>query len=318
MPSDKHKRCFTIMVVPHTEESTFSLRIPLFVVQLLVAFLVLVVAGVGVLGYSYIKTAAEAEEVDLLRQINRAQQDEINALAVETEKMVEQIQSIDELVDFVTNKLDLDPEDINNEVENQSFNGHTMSEYETENPGEAGVVSLQRSYSSRSASEGVLDRASDNIVLLQSILPERSDTLDSVGEYVVQADAKPSVWPCRGRMISGFGMRSIPYSSGYQFHTGVDIVGAYGTDIWASADGEVTFTGYRGSYGNIVIIDHGYGYETYYAHLSGFAVTAGDFVERNQVVGYMGASGRTTGTHLHYEVHYNGSPVNPYNYMKTQ
>ncbi len=316
MASDKKNRCFTIMVVPHTEESTFSLRIPLFVVQLLVAFLVLTVAGVAVLGYSFIKASAEAEEVELLRQVNRAQQEEINSLAVETEKMMEQIQSIDELVDFVTNKLDLDPDDINNQVEPQSFNGHTVSESEYED--NAGAVSLQRSYSSRSASEGVLDRASDNLLLLQSIIPERSETLDSVGEYVVQADAKPSIWPCRGRLASGFGMRRIPYSSGYQFHTGVDIIGAHGSAIWASADGEVIFTGYRGSYGNIVIIDHGYGYETYYAHLTGFAVTAGDYVERGQTVGYMGATGRTTGTHLHYEVHYNGSPVNPYNYMKTQ
>jgi murein DD-endopeptidase MepM/ murein hydrolase activator NlpD len=174
----------------------------------------------------------------------------------------------------------------------------------------------ERLYGSRSSSGGVLERASENIILLQSVIPERSETLDLVGEFVEQADAKPSIWPSRGRLISGFGMRRIPYqSSGYQFHTGVDIVGAHGSDIVATAPGEVVFTGYRGSYGNIVIIDHGYGYETWYAHLTGFAVSSGESVERGQLVGYMGASGRTTGTHLHYEVHFNGSPVNPRNYM---
>jgi murein DD-endopeptidase MepM/ murein hydrolase activator NlpD len=147
-------------------------------------------------------------------------------------------------------------------------------------------------------------------------VPERSETLDLISGYVVQADAKPSILPARGRITSGFGMRKIPYASGYQFHTGVDIIGAYGSAIWASADGKVIFTGYRGSYGHTVVVDHGYGYETLYAHLSGFIVDAGDLVERGQTVGYMGASGRTTGTHLHYEVLYNGSPVNPSNYLQ--
>lgn len=313
MDLKKKKRCFTIMIVPHNEEATFSLCIPLFVVQMIVLLLVLGVAGVSVLGYAFLKSSHEAKEAELLRQINRAQQEEINALALETERMMEQIQNIDDLVELVTDKLDLEEELLENGTQLQSFNGTPL---EGDNVSSAFV--LDRSYGSRSSSEGVLDRAIGNISLLQSVVPERSDTLDTVGEFVVQEDAKPSIWPCRGRQISGFGMRRTPYSSGYQFHTGVDIIGAYGSEIWASADGEVIFTGYRGSYGNLVIIDHGYGYETYYAHLSGFAVTAGDSVERGQAVGYMGASGRTTGTHLHYEVHYGGSPVNPSNYMKHQ
>jgi murein DD-endopeptidase MepM/ murein hydrolase activator NlpD len=312
----KDKRFFTIMIVPHSEESTFSLRIPLFAVQLTVAFLALAVIGFSVLGYAYIRTAAEAREANLLREINRAQQEEINALAIETERMIEQIQTVDELVDLVTDKLDLGPEDINNGAQSQSSNGPNL--YAPDYSVAAESLIYEYSHEKRPVSEGVLDRATENISLLQSVLPERSETLDTVGEFVVQADAKPSIWPCRGRLISAFGMRRTPYSSGYQFHTGVDIIGSHGSSIWASADGEVIFTGYRGSYGNLVIIDHGYDYETYYAHLTGFAVTAGDFVERGQTIGYMGASGRSTGTHLHYEVRFRGSPVNPNNYMKKQ
>jgi murein DD-endopeptidase MepM/ murein hydrolase activator NlpD len=312
----KDKRCFTIMVVPHSEESTFSLRIPLFAVQLAVAFLAMAVIGFSVLGYAYMRAAAEASEANLLRQINRAQQDEINALAIETERMMEQIQTIDDLVDLVTDKLDLAPEDIKNGAQSQSFNGPDLHAPEDSAVAESLVYDYSKD--NRPVAEGVLDRATDNIDLLQSILPERSETLDTVGEFVVQADAKPSIWPCRGRIVSAFGMRRIPYSSGYQFHTGVDIIGSHGSTIWASADGEVIFTGYRGSYGNLVIIDHGYDYATYYAHLTGFAVNAGDVVERGQTIGFMGASGRTTGTHLHYEVHFRGSPVNPSNYMKKQ
>ena len=316
MSSDSNKRCFTIMIVPHTEEATFSLRIPLFAVQLLVAFLVLVVVAISLLGHSYIKASAEAKEAELLRQVNRSQQEEINALALETEKMMDQVRSVDELVDYVTNKLDSEAPELQVQAENQAHEheGSVVADIHENSAHD----SFHRFYSSRSSADGVSDRATENLELLQDIIPEKSETLLSVGEYVERSFAKPSIWPCRGRLASGFGMRPIPYSSGYQFHTGVDIIGAHGTQIWASADGKVTFTGYRGSYGNIVIIDHGYSYETYYAHLSDFAVSVGDVVERGQVVGYMGASGRTTGTHLHYEVHYKGSPVNPYNYMKTQ
>ena len=312
MSTTNKKRCFTIMIVPHSEEATYSLRFPLYALQIAAALLVLAIAGLSLLTYGYLTARAEAREAQVLREVNRAQQEEINALAVETQRMMEQVQAIDELVELVTDKLDLDPADLENGVKGQSAQDSTDLESLD------GLV-YERAYGSRSSAGGVLERATDNIVLLQAIVPERSDTLDAVGEYVVQAEAKPSLWPARGRISSGFGMRKIPYSSkGYQFHTGVDIIGAYESQVWASAAGKVTFTGNRGSYGNVIIIDHGYGYQTLYAHLAGFAISAGDHVERGDLIGYMGASGRATGTHLHYEVQVNGSPVNPYNYMKQQ
>jgi murein DD-endopeptidase MepM/ murein hydrolase activator NlpD len=312
MSTTNKKRCFTIMIIPHSEEATYSLRLPLYALQIAAALLVLAIVGLSVLAYGYLTAAAEAREAQALREVNRAQQEEINALAVETQRMMEQVKAIDELVELVTDKLDLDPAAIENGVKEQASQNSTELQ---------SIDSLvyDRAYGSRSSAGGVLERASDNIALLQAIVPERSDTLDAVGDYVVQAEAKPSLWPARGRISSGFGMRKTPYTSkGYQFHTGVDIIGAYESQIWASAAGKVTFTGYRGSYGNVIMIDHGYGYVTLYAHLAGFTVNAGDLVERGDLIGYMGASGRTTGTHLHYEVQVNGSPVNPYNYMKQQ
>ncbi len=315
------KRCFTVMIVPHSEEATYSLRIPLYAVQVAVALLFLGVAGFCVLGYAYLRAAAEAEEADTLRQLSRVQQEEIDALAIETKKMMEHIYAVDELVEMVTEKMELDPGMLENEsldgLQGQSYNSSPNMLHSAEN--HDSVRSSVRSYESRAASGGVLERAVDNLALLQGIVPERAETLDFVGEYVAKTQAQPSIWPARGRVSSGFGVRSVPYSkSGYQFHTGVDIIGSHGSDILATAPGEVIFAGYRSSLGNLVIIDHGYGYETYYAHLSGFSVSVGDLVERGHRIGYMGASGRTTGTHLHYEVHRNGTPVNPANYMKKQ
>ncbi len=317
MSVSNKKRCFTVMIVPHSEEATYSFRIPLYLVQIAVGLLALVAVGMCVLSYSYLKVAAEAEEAEILRQLSRVQQEEIDALAVETQKMMEQVYAVDELVELVTEKLELKPGELENNnqdpLQDQHFNSspnmlHAAEGHET-----------VRSYGSRSSAGGVLERTVNNLSLLQSVVPERTETLDSVGEYVSKAKAKPSIWPARGRVSSGFGVRSIPYTkSGYQFHTGVDIIGAHGSAIYATAPGEAVFTGYRGSFSNLIIIDHGYRYETHYAHLSGFSVSVGDFVERGDRIGYMGASGRTTGTHLHYEVHHSGLPVNPSNYMNKQ
>jgi len=308
MADNNKKRCFTIMIVPHSEEATFSLRLPLYVVKLAAALSVLAIIGFGLLGFAYLKAASEAKEAQSLREINRAQQDEIDTLAVETQRMMEQLSEIDALVDKVTDKLELENEG-NIDLQPQAM--PILDALKEADDGE-----YDRQYASRSSSGGVLERASDNIALLQDSVPERTETLDIIDQYVDRVDAIPSQWPARGRISSGFGTRRTPYSkSSYQFHTGVDITGSYGSSIYASAPGIVTFTGYRGSLGNLVIIDHGYGYETYYAHLADFVVNVGDRVERGQVIAHMGSSGRTTGTHLHYEVHYSGSPVNPANYL---
>ncbi len=325
MSPKKEKRCFTIMIVPHSEEATFSLRLPLFVVQIAVAILVLGVAGFSALGYAYLKAAAEAGEAQALRELNRAQQEEIDSLAIETERMMRQLRDVDELVEFVTEKLELEEEEMDEVLENQSDSSNNSSNIRTNgyaansNPHpyqHAGPLAYERPFDKDQSGGDLLDRTAGNIEVLKNIVPERSDTLDLLGEYAERAKAKPSIWPARGRITSGYGMRTTPYGSGYQFHTGVDIIGSRGSPIWATADGKVTFSGYRGSLGNLLIIDHGHGYETYYAHLSEFAVNKGDEVERGETIGYMGASGRTTGVHLHYEVHNEGSPVNPERYLE--
>ncbi len=329
--SDNNKRCFTLMIVPHSEEATYSLRIPLYLVQAAVALLILGVTGFCVLGYAYLKASAEAREAESLRQLSMAQKEEIDALAVETQRMMDQVYEIDELIELVTERLELDQAEIEDVLQNQSAEGNSApaSVYNND-PSNSSPPTMThteveaetlRAYDSRSSgyssSNGVLGRAAGNLVILQSIVPDQVDTLDVVGDYMDRLEAKPSMWPVRGRIVSGFGVRSIPYaSSGYQFHTGIDIIGSHGAAVWATAPGEVTFASYRGSFGKLAIVDHGYGYETHYAHLSGFAVTVGDAVEKGQTIGYMGATGRTTGTHLHYEVHRNGSPVNPSNYLK--
>ena len=118
------------------------------------------------------------------------------------------------------------------------------------------------------------------------------------------------------RMSSTFGYRSDPLTHHGKFHSGVDFTGAHGTPIHSSGDGIVVTAAYSSSgYGNQVIIDHGFGYKTRYAHMSKIEVREGERVKRGQVVGAMGSSGRSTGTHLHYEVLVKNQPVNPLHYF---
>ena len=127
----------------------------------------------------------------------------------------------------------------------------------------------------------------------------------------------PALWPVIGPITSSFGQREDPLNAGEgEFHTGVDIGVSFGTAVRAAADGMVESAGLANGYGREVILNHGNGIETLYAHLSGFAVTAGEQVSKGQVIGYVGLSGRTTGPNLHYEVRIHNTPVNPHRFLR--
>lgn len=131
-----------------------------------------------------------------------------------------------------------------------------------------------------------------------------------------QMNAKPSLWPVAGRISSGFGGRSNPFSSEGQYHSGVDLQAAMGTPVRVAADGVVRMAEWSGGYGKLIVVDHGGTLQTYYAHLSRFTVVSGQEVRRGDVIGYSGATGFVTAPHLHYEVRIGGNPVNPYHYLK--
>jgi murein DD-endopeptidase MepM/ murein hydrolase activator NlpD len=132
----------------------------------------------------------------------------------------------------------------------------------------------------------------------------------------IRANSAPNLWPVEGQVTGSFGERIDPFNGEGAFHSGVDIGSSYGRQIIAPADGVVTFCDFMGGYGKAVILDHGHAISTRYGHLSAYAVTAGQHVNRGDVIGYVGASGRSTGPHLHYEVRINDTPVNPYKYLR--
>jgi murein DD-endopeptidase MepM/ murein hydrolase activator NlpD len=126
----------------------------------------------------------------------------------------------------------------------------------------------------------------------------------------------PSIWPVLGHITDSFGERLDPFSGEGAFHTGVDVATDYGAPVHATGDGVVTIVENHAGYGRLVVVDHGFGITTWYAHLSSFSAIAGARVKRGEVVGYTGISGRSTGPHVHYEVRVNNAPVNPYRYMR--
>ena len=127
----------------------------------------------------------------------------------------------------------------------------------------------------------------------------------------------PSLWPVQGIVTSSFGARLDPFNNEGAFHAGIDIATPEGDAVQAPADGVVIKAGMGTGYGREVILDHGHGIATFYAHLSGFAVVAGQDVHRGDILGYVGSSGRSTGPHLHYEVRIHDTPVNPSKYLHT-
>ncbi|MEO1173284.1 MAG: M23 family metallopeptidase, partial [Myxococcota bacterium] len=139
------------------------------------------------------------------------------------------------------------------------------------------------------------------------------ETLSSLVDYFNDAEQilanTPSIRPSNSPWLtSGFGRRRDPVDGRLMMHKGLDIGGATGSHIVAPADGVVIFAGSRGGYGRTLVVDHGYGYQTHFAHLSAFAVSVGDAVTRGQLVAYMGSTGKSTGPHLHYEVRLHGQP----------
>jgi len=158
--------------------------------------------------------------------------------------------------------------------------------------------------------------AGQNDVSRQSLRDAQLRVLPVALAALVDLDvtAQPFIRPVDGRVSSGFGWRNIAVN-GNRHHAGVDLVATWGTAVLAVRDGKVERSGWWGTYGNAVAIDHGDGCETRYAHLSSVAVSAGDLVRQGDVIGYVGSTGASTGPHLHFELRFDGRAVDPLGYL---
>jgi len=161
---------------------------------------------------------------------------------------------------------------------------------------------------------------SDHIQNISTRLSNLDTQLAAI-DYLLQGDriemnAKPHAWPSEGGWLSSrYGMRADPFTGERAAHRGVDIANRFGAPVLATSRGVVTFAGKMKDFGYMVDVEHGYGFKTRYGHLSSLAVKVGDEVSDSQLVGRVGSSGRSTGPHLHYEVHRNGKSLNPSTFL---
>jgi len=168
-----------------------------------------------------------------------------------------------------------------------------------------------------------LDSSDSGSIDMQNLKDQIKSTMESIGEikdYLSQQRdlylSTPKGWPVNGRITSPYGNREHPRSGEAEFHSGVDIAGDPGDPVRATADGIVIFSGWSGSNGNLVVLQHGFGFSTFYAHNKMVAVNIGKRVKRGDVVGYVGSTGNSTGPHVHYEVWQGGRSVNPSKYLE--
>ena len=159
--------------------------------------------------------------------------------------------------------------------------------------------------------------------MLSKQLVVQSKSLDEILKLAKSKEkllaAIPAIQPVRNenlkRMASGFGYRSDPFTKARKFHEGMDFTARMGTPVFATGDGFVVRADNAASgFGNHIVIRHGFGYETLYAHLSRYKARVGKRVKRGDIIGYVGSTGRSEAPHLHYEVHKNGDVVNPLNF----
>lgn len=299
------RREYTLMVVPHHGKSVISARIPIKAIKYGVGALSVVMLLIGgmFVNYRYTVTSANAEKAELekLRQVNSFQVKQIEQLAQSTTALQEDMVRL--------NKLDAE---IRRMLSNEDT-GTTASR--------SGVTRPSTGYSGQGGPSNPVKVEDLNQLVqdMQQSAKSREQSLknlrDSLAERNAQLAATPSIWPTNGDVTSRFGWRNSPWGWGSDWHPGIDIANDYGTPVQATADGYVSFSGWYGGYGKMIKVDHGNGIETVYGHNDELLVRGGQYVKKGEVISYMGNTGASTGTHLHYEVRVNGTAVNPANFL---
>jgi murein DD-endopeptidase MepM/ murein hydrolase activator NlpD len=293
-------RRYTIVIADRSSgamrQLTINLRAAIGAVVAVLALPVLM--GLGA------KWSAHAE-IDQLRTANSSLTVENGSYRAATGELTAQIQSLESVINDLGARATLDP-----------AQARAMAKLPAiVKTRAAGGTNVPASPAMTEIATAALTSPEDTFGVLRDLLQGLESRLRYVRRDVERrealASATPSIWPAHGWLTGYFGGRSDPFSGEPAFHQGLDISTEKGDPVYATADGTVESAAYSGDYGNLVVIKHGFDLTTRYGHLSGFAVKPGQAVKRGAVIGYVGATGRATGSHVHYEILANGKLINP-------
>jgi murein DD-endopeptidase MepM/ murein hydrolase activator NlpD len=292
------RRRFIITFAGESSDTPLRIRIEL---RLLIAFVALM-AGSPILFVVGATWGAKTLISDLLRQNASLQMENANYREATTE-LVTQVATLQAAADDLGTKASVDPQAA------RAMDGLPSSITHRAMGGSSSLADVASPLTSMASS------AEPAFGLLKDVLHMVERKLDQARPDVERrealANATPSIWPVAGWLSSTFGSRKDPFTGSRDFHAGLDISADPGQAVRATADGTVVMARGSGDFGNLVVLDHGFGIGTRYGHLSRFSVFEGQRIRKGDVVGYVGSTGRSTSAHLHYELLLNGRPANP-------
>lgn len=296
----KNKKYYTLIIVPHSVDAPISIKVPVSLMQVIGVATLFLFSLLMIFGNEYFQMKNSMGELERLRTTVMTQREQLDYFAKETFELQERMRALEKIDTAIRDLLEFDTQAISLAARTVSVTGISRGSSLTTN------LATSMLTDSLSYVKDTINNQQESLI----------DLKESVEEYNARMAATPSILPTMGRITSPFGWRRSPTNERYsEFHTGVDFANSIGAPIFATGKGRVIFAGTRGAYGRLVIINHGYGITTLYAHMSRIGVKEGQEVEKGQVIGHIGTSGRATGPHVHYEVHKKGVPVNPRDYF---
>jgi len=303
MPS----RRWTVLLVPHGSGTTRSLSVSVTAVKLVAGVVTVVAASMLAATYGVVTHTVDLSHSARLEKTNQALSSEVATLGQRVGALSDTLAVISRRDDEVRLVAGLDP--LSPDVRRAGIGGPTGAWPERERLINDGGVVGREALGVHLDLDALIRRAN----VLATSFREASESLSA---HAQQLAATPSIMPTSGFLTSKFSyIRYHPILHENRPHEGIDITAAYGTQIIAPAAGRVMKVGWENGYGLMVVLDHGYGLETKYAHMSRTAVSVGQSVKRGDRLGWVGSTGLSTGPHLHYEVLVNGRPVDPLRYI---
>lgn len=307
----KEKKQFTLMLIPHGSGKPKSLRLSMRSVIVCGVSLVMTLGFLSLFSTYYFQEYQSTNEA--LNSAN-VQMEEVAAKNQRQREKIEALESYAMAVEKEVSNLAALQREV---IELVGLDSEAYATLESYTAPVTRSRSLHVYRSNPVDSLGIQEGGQDILTpLIEQRKTEMNSLIPEVESQIEYLDAKPNILPAKGRITSPFGERRDPFTRVLRQHNGVDIANDFNTPIHAAGSGVVTFSGYQGNYGRVVIISHGFGYESIYAHNRENLVAEGDRVEKHDKIAKMGSTGRSTGPHVHFEVRKKGTPIDPKSIMK--